>query len=764
MFIVPTEPVLMSLQSALRQSFCGNKRQHSGDRTKEIFPSKARMWRQVGKQVSRSAARSSQAATLPSAARIGRQAAPAGASAKALAWQQLDGSRRGFSSASDGDDYAVNLTKVLAPEATVEEFKQLYRTPGVKRTTVIKIGGEVIENELETLVSSLRFLRDTGLFPILVHGAGPQMNAELNKQGVEPQYVAGNRVTDQKTLDIAKRIFLETNGKIVAALNAAGVPARAITSGVIQAEFKDKDVYGYVGEVSKIYGDAVQDAIDAGEIPVLSCLGESANGQTLNINADVAARQLALNLQPLKTIFVNAKGGWIESDGTKLKGINMAKDYERMAARDYTGRQGTLLKLNEINTLLQGLPSTSSVVLTSASQLMREIVSKKSVGTTCIKGTTDAAPKSSKPKASSQVVSPGPNGKYRVGLIGARGYVGRELIHAIGHHPELELVCASSRALGGKKVVDVAAAPPLNPHTKLPAKPAVEAKLNIDPELEFCELGLDDIPTSPFGESVDVWVLALPNGFCDKYSTALDELRRQNKIIIDLSADQRFNSEWVYGLPEAPGGRTRLQGATHIANPGCYATGAQVGLMPLLGGKPNVSAKLLDESVPPHAFGISGYSGAGTNPSAANDLEVLQDNIIAYKSVKHIHEREVSHQLGTPIRFMPHVAPYFQGIHLTLSAQLADNGVITSAKQAQELYEEFFANEALVKVTPDIPLVKNIAYHPHVTVGGFQLDPDTGRLVVIATIDNLLKGAATQAVQNINLALGIDEYAGIHIE
>ncbi|KAG3047230.1 hypothetical protein PC121_g20187, partial [Phytophthora cactorum] len=248
------------------------------------------------------------------------------------------------------------------------------------------------------------------------------------------------------------------------------------------------------------------------------------------------------------------------------------------------------------------------------------------------------------------------------------------------------------------------------------------------------------------------------------YATALDALRRKDKIIIDLSADQRFNAEWTYGLPEAPGGRTRLQGATHIANPGCYATGAQVGLMPLLGGKPEVSGKLIDESVPPHVFGISGYSGAGTNPSAANDLNKLQDNIIAYKSVKHIHEKEVSHQLGTPIRFMPHVAPYFQGIHLTLSAQLADNGLITSAKQAEELYHEFFANEALVKVKSDIPFVKDNSYHPHVAVGGFQLDPDTGRLVVIATIDNLLKGAATQAVQNINVALGIDEYSGIDLE
>ncbi|KAI9907596.1 hypothetical protein PsorP6_004532 [Peronosclerospora sorghi] len=663
-------------------------------------------------------------------------------------------------SSKASDDYALNLAKVLASDTTFEEFQRLYRTPGKKHTTVIKIGGEVVINELETLVESLRFMKDTGLFPILVHGAGPQMNAELDKQGVEPQYVGGNRVTDQKTLDIAQKIFIDTNNKLVAALNEAGVPAKGITSGVIHADFKDKDVYGFVGEVNKIHGDPVHAVIEAGQIPVLSCLGESASGQTLNINADVAARQLALNLQPLKTIFVNAKGGWIEDDGTKLKTINMAKDYKRMAARDYTGRQGTLLKLNEINALLQGLPSTSSVVLTSASQLMREIVNKRSAGTTCIKGDKSPAVSARGP-ANTMAVPHGPNGKYRVGLLGARGYVGGELIRVIGRHPELELVCASSRALAGKKVLKVATSPPLNPHTQQPAKAVGDVKLNIDPQLEFCELGLDDIATSSFGETVDVWVLALPNGYCEDYATALDALKRKNKVIIDLSADQRFNSKWTYGLPEAPNGRTRLQGASHIANPGCYATGAQLALLPLLGGKPEVSGRLIDDRIPPHVFGISGYSGAGTNPSKANDLEVLTDNIIAYKSVKHIHEHEISHQLGTPVRFMPHVAPYFQGIHLTLSTQLADDGILTSAKQAEELYQEFFSSEALVKVTPDVPFVKDNAYHPHATVGGFQLDPDTGRLVVIATIDNLLKGAATQAVQNINVALGIDEYAGI---
>lgn len=707
------------------------------------------MLQRLARLPARPVARAAAKRALPSLRLAGRVAMPSAAFAT-------------FQKPQTTVDVTTSLMKIVQSERDVKEYLDVYGTPGVTRTTVIKIGGEVIENELETLVNSLSFLKQAGLFPVLVHGAGPQMNAELARAGIEPEYVGGNRVTDKGTLAIAKKIFLNANRKLVDALVAAGVPARPVTSGVFEATFKDQSVYGFVGEVSKIYNEAVNSAIESGQVPVLSCLGESEDGQTLNVNADVAARQLALSLQPYKTIFINAKGGWIEDDGTKLKEINMSRDYDRMAARDYTGRQGTLLKLNEINALLQGLPSSSSVALTSASALSREILSSCSTGTVCIRGDT-AASSSASAAAANLTGASGPK-KHRVGLIGARGYVGREIIRAIGHHPELELVCASSRALvGKKKVAEIASAPPLNPHTHRPAKHSERSdRLNIDPELGFCELDLDNIPTSPYADSVDVWVLALPNGHCEKYAAVLDSLKRKDKLIIDVSADQRFNSAWTYGLPEAPGGRERLAHATHISNPGCYATGAQIGLMPLLGGKPDVSASLLDASIPPHVFGVSGYSGAGTNPSNANNLKVLQDNILAYKSVNHIHEHEVSHQLGTRIRFMPHVAPYFQGIHLTIASQLKET---MTEEQIQELYREFYANEALVKVSPSIPMVKENAFKPHVAVGGFQIDPDTGRLVTVVTIDNLLKGAATQAVQNINLALGLDEYAGIlHIE
>ncbi|RHY65940.1 hypothetical protein DYB30_006234 [Aphanomyces astaci] len=638
------------------------------------------------------------------------------------------------------------LLTLMKSDKDIQEYLKVYATPGLRRTTVIKIGGEVVDRELDVLVKSLIFLKDAGLFPIVVHGAGPQMNDELAKAGVEPKYVKGNRVTDKATLAIAKRVFLAANRKLVDALAQAGVGVRPITNGVFEASIRDLDVYGYVGEVDKIHGESVYSAIASNQIPVLSSLGESVDGQLLNINADIAARELAITLQPYKTIFINSKGGWIE-DGVKLPTIDMSTDYEPMAARDYTGRQGTLLKLNEINLLLNALPRSSSVVLTSASALSREILSDYSTGTVCTRGGGDGTP---------QPLHFNSN-KYKVGLLGARGYVGRELIRVVGGHSDLELVVASSRALVGQKVLDIAQAPPLNPHTNAPATALASqpAKLEgIHPELEFCALEDGDLASSALAKEMDVWVLALPNGHCQRYAVALERLLRgknKDQVIIDLSADQRFNDKWVYGLPEVPGKRLLLHNAKRISNPGCYATGAQLGILPLL--------PFLAPSHPPHVFGVSGYSGAGTGLSPNNDLNVLSDNLIAYKSVGHIHENEVSHQLGTQVAFMPHVAPWFQGIHLTLSMQLQDKTM--TKDQIVALYQSFYATEPQVHVIDDVPQVKQNALHHHTTIGGISVDNVRGRVALVVTIDNLLKGAASQAIQNINLSLGLEELRGL---
>lgn len=173
-------------------------------------------------------------------------------------------------------------------------------------------------------------------------------------------------------------------------------------------------------------------------------------------------------------------------------------------------------------------------------------------------------------------------------------------------------------------------------------------------------------------------------------------------------------------------------------------------------------------------FGVSGYSGAGTKasetPSGERKTvpkitpEDLAGGIRPYALTDHIHEREAGHQLsrlgkgGVEVAFIPHVAPWFQGIISTLSAPLSKK---MTSKQVKQLYTDFYANEPLVKVQDKVPEVKDIMLQHGVKIGGFQVHSDGMRVVVVGVIDNLLKGAATQCLQNLNIALGYDELAGI---
>jgi N-acetyl-gamma-glutamyl-phosphate reductase len=217
-------------------------------------------------------------------------------------------------------------------------------------------------------------------------------------------------------------------------------------------------------------------------------------------------------------------------------------------------------------------------------------------------------------------------------------------------------------------------------------------------------------------------------------------------VIVDISADHRFDDEWVYGLPEL--NRDTIAGARRIANPGCYATALQLVIAPFaddLGGVPTV-------------FGVSGYSGAGTTPSPRNDPENLRDNLIPYRLTGHNHEREGIRQLGTTIRFMPHVHPAFRGLLVTVHMPLAER---TSVDEAHTRLVEAYEGEPLVDVTKDIPTLRDGAGLVGVLIGGTTIPEDGMGVTVVAAEDNLLKGAAVQAVQNLNLALGVPETAGI---
>ena len=311
--------------------------------------------------------------------------------------------------------------------------------------------------------------------------------------------------------------------------------------------------------------------------------------------------------------------------------------------------------------------------------------------------------------------------KQTVGIVGARGHTGAELIRLITRHPALQLAYVSSRELDGQRV-----------DTHVPEYMGA---------LRYSAPAHEDLPAL----GADVVVLALPNGKAGACVQAFDQAGA-DPLLVDLSADYRFDERWYYGLPELTRGRWR--GQRRISNPGCYATAMQLAVAPL--------KDLL--AAPPVCFGVSGYSGAGTTPSDRNDPDKLRDNLMPYALTGHMHEREASAQLGVPVEFMPHVAPHFRGLTVTCSLYLAR---ALKRDEVMARYQHAYAAEPLVRVLEEAPWVSRIAGRHHAELGGFAMAADGRRVVVVATLDNLLKGAATQAIQNLNLALGLDELAAI---
>ena len=303
--------------------------------------------------------------------------------------------------------------------------------------------------------------------------------------------------------------------------------------------------------------------------------------------------------------------------------------------------------------------------------------------------------------------------RFHVGVIGARGHTGAELMRILGDHPHVKVDFAGSRELEGRPV------------------PAIEG-------LDYESLGPEGIAA----RDLDAIFLALPDGVGAPWAEAIGP----DTVIVDISADHRFDDTWVYGLPEL--NRDKIAGARRIANPGCYATALQLAIAPFapdLDGYPTV-------------FGVSGYSGAGTTPSPRNDPENLRDNLIPYRLTGHNHEREGTRHLGHTVRFMPHVHPAFRGLLVTAHMPLAEP---TTVDEAFGKLRAAYVDEPLVDVQEDIPTLRDGTNLTGVLMGGTAVSEDGLGLTVVAAEDNLLKGAAVQAVQNLNLALGIPEISGI---
>jgi N-acetyl-gamma-glutamyl-phosphate reductase common form len=300
----------------------------------------------------------------------------------------------------------------------------------------------------------------------------------------------------------------------------------------------------------------------------------------------------------------------------------------------------------------------------------------------------------------------------RVGLVGARGFVGQELLTLLARDPTCEVVVVVSKGAAGQTLAG---------HTLVDVAPADLAAFRLDGVV----LGLSNGQSGP-------WVKEIGEGV----------------VVVDLSADWRFHcspaeGSWTYGLVEK--NRAALQGTTRIANPGCYSTAAQLALLPFH-----------DVMERAHVFGVSGYSGAGSTPSRKNDTALLHDNLMPYDLLGHTQEKEMRAHADVDVRFLPHVAPFFRGITCTIAIDLrAPLSQADALARLRSRYEQ----EPLVRVVDGEPLVKDAVGLHSVQIGGLKVEGT--RLVVVATIDNLLKGAATQALQNLHLGLGLPELSGI---
>ncbi len=335
----------------------------------------------------------------------------------------------------------------------------------------------------------------------------------------------------------------------------------------------------------------------------------------------------------------------------------------------------------------------------------------------------------------------------KVGIVGGTGYTGVELLRLLARHPQAEVVAITSRKEAGMPVAEMF--PNLRGHI----------------DLKFCA------PQQAGLENCDVVFFATPNGIAMQQAR---ELLAAGVRVVDLAADFRIKdiavwqkwygmehacpelvAEAVYGLPEV--NRAEIQTARLVANPGCYPTAVQLGFLPLLEvGVVDVSYLIADAK--------SGVSGAGRKAEVGALFAEAGDNFKAYAASGHRHLPEISQGLaryaGKPVglTFVPHLTPLIRGIHATLYARLTD------AADVQALFEKRYANEPFVDVLP-------FGSHPETrSVRGANMcrialhQPQGGdTLVILSAIDNLVKGASGQAVQNMNIMFGLPETMGLEL-
>jgi acetylglutamate kinase len=280
------------------------------------------------------------------------------------------------------------ILRLLAGIGSVKEIQQYlgrFSELDAMRFAVVKVGGAVLRDEMDALASALAFLQQVGLTPVVLHGAGPQLDQALAEAGVGHVIRDGLRVTDAATLTVARRVFREQNLALVDALRRAGARADSILTGVFETGCLDRERYGLVGEVTGVDAAVIEASVRGGAIPVIASLGETRDGQILNINADFAANALVRAIAPYKIIFLTGTGGLLDAEGRVIESINLCTDHERLAAQPWLGG-GMRVKLEQIASLLAGLPPSSSVSITRPAELARELFTHRGSGTLVRRG------------------------------------------------------------------------------------------------------------------------------------------------------------------------------------------------------------------------------------------------------------------------------------------------------------------------------------------------------------------------------------------
>lgn len=293
----------------------------------------------------------------------------------------------GFDGATvDRTRYAVRrLLDGMAEGKEVRAYLKRFSELERPRFAIIKIGGGVLAQSRAEVASSLAFLQMLGLTPIVVHGAGPQLDDALGAAGVASERVDGLRVTPDAAMRVVAEVTRAESLALARAVEAEGGAAWPVLNGAIRAAAVDGERLGRVGRPVGADRAAIDAAIASGRIPIIPSLGETEDGRLLNVNADAAVQALAQAFQPSKVIFLTPTGGLLDADGDIVSVIHLAVDYDALMGADWV-QGGMRLKLREIARLLDCLPAAASVAITRPEDLARELFTHGGSGTLIRRG------------------------------------------------------------------------------------------------------------------------------------------------------------------------------------------------------------------------------------------------------------------------------------------------------------------------------------------------------------------------------------------